>query len=326
MRGMLKLAFVAAGVFLAGFATPCQTPQPPPVKPPADASGRPVEAVPVAEVAGRIITVGDIEEEISYIPPQYFSQYDDDKNKALFVNDHVKAVVYAEEAKKKGLLARDDIKKKIDSYVTGLLCRAFLSDAVDNVRISEEEIRTYYDANKMSFVLPSRVQVRQFQTKTEELASQIKAELDGGTPWDDVAKKHVEDKANVLKCGETDAIQKGDVDVDYEKVVFAMSPKEVRGPVKTRAGWFVVQLESKRGAEFQSYDAAKGGIISTLVREKTKATVDKLKADLFSRYDVKVFEDKIHLIRVPPPGKAPASPVKGGAGDSPAKKSAAKPE
>ncbi len=268
----------------------------------------------LAQMGDRIVTVGQLEAEFSRIPPQFVSHFNDPQRKKDYVQSIVDRMVFAEEAKAQGMMDREDVKEKINSYAERILYTEFLKTATEGLEVTNAEAIAFYEANKNEFVTPERIRARHILVKSEEEAAVVKAELDKGADWGELAKKYSVDKSNAERGGDLGFFSRGRMVKEFEDAAFTMNPGEVKGPVKTQFGFHIIKLEEKQAAQTQDFAQAEKAVTSKLMTQKREARLKELRDTLGAKYSVTVNWDKVNDIKV---GSGAAAPGRPGARPTP---------
>ncbi|MFZ7945305.1 MULTISPECIES: peptidylprolyl isomerase [Bacillaceae] len=124
--------------------------------------------------------------------------------------------------------------------------------ALKDVKVSEKEIKEYYDSYQPD------IKARHILVKDEATANEVKKKLDSGAKFDEVAKEYSTDTASAQNGGELGTINntnKGQYDPDFTKAAFALKANEISAPVKTQFGYHIIQVTEKK--EKKSYDEMK---------------------------------------------------------------------
>ncbi len=250
----------------------------------------PAEASRLATVVvsgdGLKITVGDIEQSLKYVPPQFMEHFDNPDKKEAFIREYVTKIIFAREAKAKGLMENEKIKKEIDDYINNMLYIEYSKELTDNIPISNEEIKAFYESNRMQYAMPERVRVRHILVKNEEDAAKVKAQLGQGADFGEVAKQHSIEKISAAKGGDMGAIRKGDTDVEFEKAAFSLPIGQAFGPVKTRHGFEFLRVEAKLPMEILPLESVKPTILNQITVKKKNAILDAARAEYIKKYKV----------------------------------------
>src|SRR3954469_7236891 len=106
-------------------------------------------------------------------------------------------------------------------------------------KVSDAQIKDFYNKNKDRFAQPERRDLRIVLTKTEAKANQAKAALQSGQSWKTVAKKYSIDQASKAQGGKLPAQAKGTLERSLDEAVFSAPKGKLTGPVKTQFGYYV---------------------------------------------------------------------------------------
>lgn len=170
-----------------------------------------------------------------------------------------------------------------------------LSKYLDKV-VSDDEKRSYFDANENSFngerVKASHVLIdtREIETDAElEEARQkiggIKKEIDKGADFAEMAKKH-SDCPSAEDGGDIGFFQrKGSVVEEFAKVAFSMKVGEVSEPIKTEFGYHIIKVTDREEGKDVSYEDVEEMVDFVYMQIKTEA----LLKGLIEKAEIEVF-------------------------------------
>jgi len=143
-----------------------------------------------------------VEQAIDDIPEAVLSE---DSVEALtqYRDNWIRQQLLVQEAKRLGLEQKSKIQQKIDRAREEILRQALkdyvLTSSEKDVQISDEEARTYYQANKEQFVLEEDfVKFRHMRTKTIKEARNARQDLLDGVPWPEVARTYAINPSTVI--------------------------------------------------------------------------------------------------------------------------------
>jgi foldase protein PrsA len=146
-------------------------------------------------------------------------------------------------------------------------------------KVSDAQIKAYYEKNKARFAQPERRDLRIVLTKDEAKAKEAKAAIDGGQSWKSVAKKFSIDQASKNQGGVLLAVAKGQQEPSLDKAVFGAEKGELSGPVKTQFGWYVFQVTKVTPKSQQTQQQASQTIKGILASENQQKALDKFIKD-----------------------------------------------
>jgi foldase protein PrsA len=154
----------------------------------------------------------------------------------------------------------------------------------EDTKVSDGDIKDYYDKNKQRFAQPERRDLLIILTKTKEKADAAKQALESGQPWKEVAKKYSIDEASKAQGGKLPGVAKGQQEKSLDTAVFGAEKGVVSGPVKTQFGWYVFEVTKVTPASQQSLDQSKEAIKNLLKSQKQQKSLDDWIKDFRERY------------------------------------------
>ena len=125
--------------------------------------------------------------------------------------------------------------------------------------VSEEEIRAYFESRAAGQQRPGSVSFQRVMVVPEpdsaasdsarEVAQRALDEIRGGTDFAVAARRYSEDPGSREEGGDLGWIRRGDVVPRFADMAWAAPPGRAVGPIRTRFGWHVIQVENVRGGE-----------------------------------------------------------------------------
>jgi foldase protein PrsA len=146
-------------------------------------------------------------------------------------------------------------------------------------KVTDEQIKTYYEKNKKRFAQPERRDLRIVLTRNKAKADQAKAALEGGDSWKSVAKEYSIDQASKDNGGQLLAVAKGQQEPSLDKAVFGAQKGQLTGPVKTQFGYYVFEVQKVTPASQQNQQQATQTIKGILASENQQKALDKFIKD-----------------------------------------------
>jgi tetratricopeptide (TPR) repeat protein len=124
--------------------------------------------VVVAKIRDREITMTELENEIEELPPSVQSQFKDKEGKLKFLQSYIGSELLYHTALRQGLDKDKDIKEDMLQFQKQMMINKLLAQEIpQDIKISETEIKLYYDAHGEEFK----------DKKLNEVKSQIESEL-----------------------------------------------------------------------------------------------------------------------------------------------------
>jgi foldase protein PrsA len=180
-------------------------------------------------------------------------------------------------------------------------------------KVSDAQIKDFYDKNEDRFAQPERRDLRVVLTKTEAKANEAKDALDSGQSWKAVAKKYSIDEASKAQGGKQPAQAKGTLERSLDEAVFSADKGKITGPVKTQFGWYVFEVEKVTKASQQTLEQAKETIRQTLQSQNQQKALDAFLKDWEKKWKEKTECREGFVTSVCKGGKATPTPTPAGA-------------
>lgn len=132
------------------------------------------------------------------------------------------------------------------------------------VKVSDEEIKTYYDTNLESLKTPEQVRASHILVATKEEADSVLASLKGGADFAALAKEKSTDTGSKDAGGDLDFFSKGVMEEPFETAAFALKDGELSGVVETSHGFHVIKTTEHKAAVTPTLEEKKEEIKQTL--------------------------------------------------------------
>jgi peptidyl-prolyl cis-trans isomerase C len=195
-----------------------------------------------------------------------------DDNVLSFLID-MKLVSKAAEDKKVG--DSEDFKKRLAFTRNRLLMDSLLASEAKAATTDDAMKKVYEDASKQ-IGGEQEVHARHILVETEDEAKAVKAELDKGADFAELAKKKSKDPG-ASDGGDLGFFTKEQMVPEFANVAFAMEPGKISDPVKTQFGWHVIKVEEKRSRKPPEFDQVKAQIETYVTRKAQADYVAKLR-------------------------------------------------
>ena len=207
-----------------------------------------------------------------------------------------KEIIY-DDAKKSGILNSAEYKKEYNRLVNRmkkeLAVQVWQKKLLDSIKISNKELKDYYNKNKAEFQEKESVHARHILVKTKEEAQKIIDQLKGlhgeklKAKFIELAKKDSTGPSGP-KGGDLGYFSQGQMVPAFNDKVFSMKKGTVTlQPVKTQFGYHVIYLEDKKPAMTRSFDEVKTFIEQRLKMEKFKKVFKQKMDELQKKATIK---------------------------------------
>jgi peptidyl-prolyl cis-trans isomerase C len=195
-----------------------------------------------------------------------------DENVLAFLID-MKIVAKAAEDKK--VADTEEFKKRFTFTRNRLLMDSLLASEGKAATTDAAMKQVYEDASKQ-IAGEQEVHARHILVETEDEAKAVKAELDKGADFADLAKKKSKDPG-ASDGGDLGFFTKDQMVPEFSAVAFALEPGKISDPVKSQFGWHIIKVEEKRNRKPPEFDQVKAQIETYVARKAQADYVGKLR-------------------------------------------------
>ena len=224
----------------------------------------------LAQVNGKPITEDDVNRFIAALG-RGAQAYNNPQGRAAVLEQLIAQRLFLLDAQR-NLLERDQaFKDQLAAVKEQLLMEYAISKCVESVRVTEEDVRGYYDSHKEEMTEGETVNASHILVDSEEKASELLAAITAGEiTFEDAAKAHSSCPSS-QQGGNLGDFGRGQMVPEFDTACFEMEIGEVRGPVKTQFGYHLIRLNAKNAAEPLSYNDVRAQLYEQLTREKQQA-------------------------------------------------------
>ncbi|WGR94425.1 peptidylprolyl isomerase [Bradyrhizobium sp. ISRA443] len=183
--------------------------------------------------------------------------------------------IVAKAAEDKKVENSDEFKKRLAFARNRLLMDSLLATE-GKAATTDEAMKKVYDEAAKQISGEQEVHARHILVETEDEAKAIKAELDKGADFAELAKKKSKDPG-ASDGGDLGFFTKEQMVPEFSAVAFSLEPGKISDPVKSQFGWHIIKVEEKRNRKAPDFNQVKGQIETYVTRKAQADYVAKLR-------------------------------------------------
>ena len=148
-----------------------------------------------------------------------------------------------------------DEHEKVKIELTAIIPRNVIADSA--VKLSDEEVADYYRKHQddfkrpstayMSFVALPRLTNASDTAIARARADSARAEIAGGAPFADVARRESSDTMSASRGGDLGEWTRGAMDPAFDSAAFSLPLHTVSQPVLSQFGYHIIEMTSRKG-------------------------------------------------------------------------------
>ncbi|MBD3426161.1 MAG: hypothetical protein GF409_02900 [Candidatus Omnitrophica bacterium] len=245
----------------------------------------------IASIGSSEITLDDLNERISNLPPRYRQIVQ--KRKDEFLEEIINDKLLYQEAVRSGLAKEKDVQEVIQRAKEKILIARLLKDRVeDPIEVTDEEILEFYNTNNDKYMTPEIMRVSHILVPSEAEAEAIRARIASGEDFEAIARaKSVDPTAQ--RGGDIGYFPKGQLMPKFEQACAELDVGEVSGVVKTKLGYHIIKLTDRKPPELRPLDQVKDDIISKLRTIEKQQRFNELMTELREKTSIKINEEAL---------------------------------
>lgn len=210
--------------------------------------------------------------------------------------DQYKAMFKTEERFKSYLQNAKLTKEGIKTNLSKNLKLRLLLEKLGGKKVTDKEVRAYYDENQAKYKVREQVRARHILLKTAKDAdpakiAEVKAKADtiaaeakknnSDDAFAALAKKHSEGPT-APRGGDLSFFARNRMVKEFDEKAFSMKVGEVSDPVKTRFGWHIIRVVERKDPRTRPFAEVKDSIERTLKNRANRTArqdlIEKLRA------------------------------------------------
>ncbi|UWR07134.1 peptidylprolyl isomerase [Ruegeria sp. B32] len=223
----------------------------------------------VARVNGDEITLGHVIATAAGLPPQY-QQLEDEVLYQFIVEQLIQQQLLSQE--------QDELTRLNALMLTNeerSLKAVQTVSQITDAQVTDDAIQAAYDAQFADFQGEDEFNASHILVATEDEAKEIKAQLDDGADFAELAKEKSTGPSGP-NGGALGWFGKGQMVPEFEQAVIGLEKGQVSDPVQTQFGWHVVILNDKRKSEAPELAAVRDELAQSVRQEAIQAKIDEL--------------------------------------------------
>jgi len=187
---------------------------------------------------------------------------------------------YEKAVKQQGLTddqAREAIRQQ-------LISQALFKKVTGGVKVTDSDVKQYYDTHKTQYVQPESRDVRHILVTKNPLADSLYQQLKNGGNFAKLAKQYSKDPGSAANGGKL-TVSKGQTVPQFDKAAFELKTGQISQPVHTQYGYHIIQaLSAVKAATTTKLSQVRASIRQQHEQRKKNDEITKWLADTKKSY------------------------------------------
>ena len=169
-----------------------------------------------------------------------------------------------------------EFKAELAKLRENLLINYAGNKVISAVRVSDEDVKKYYDDNLDKFKQGETVNADHILVESEEKALEILAKIESGEiSFADAAKEHSSCPSG-QRGGNLGDFGRGQMVPEFDKAVFELEVGEItKTPVKTQFGYHLIKLNSKSDSSIMPFEEIASQLSEMVLNERRREAYER---------------------------------------------------
>ena len=238
-------------------------------------------------------TVSDLIEGLKRLPPYRRPKFSSEADLLGYCKDALIQELLVKYAEEHGVEDSPEYKKKLTETIEREMLRKFKNDEIySKAKVTEDEVRKYYDEHQDEFMTPEQVNVREIQVATAAEAKKLAKQAKAGADFAKLAEEHTLRTSAKSRGGELGFF----TEARYPELFRAaknMKPGDISDPIPAGGKYSVIQLIERKKPEVKQFNLVKKRIENKLLRQKKEEVLKKWVEEQKKKVKVRIFEDRL---------------------------------
>ena len=222
----------------------------------------------LAKVGDKEISNLDIDSAIQGLDPYQAQQFQTEQGRKYVLEDLVNQELLYMYDKDNKIDQDEAFRKEMAEIEKNVLKQYVINQILTSVQVTDDEKRTFFEANKANFSNPPTANAKHILVDTEEKANEILAQIKAGeVTFEDAARAHSTCPSKD-QGGDLGTFGRGQMVPEFEAATFAMEVGDISDPVKTQFGYHIIKLEAKNEESIPTYEEVADKVEKTLMFQK----------------------------------------------------------
>jgi peptidyl-prolyl cis-trans isomerase C len=241
----------------------------------------------LAIVNGKEITQNDLDIAISRFPGERQGYFRNEEGKKQLLDQMVSFELIYNYAKDNGIEQEQDYIERLEAAKKVLLTQTAINKILSEVRLTDDEIKAYYDVNKELFKTEEAANARHILVNSLEEANEIRSKIVEGMNFEMAAMQYSTCPSKA-QGGNLGQFTRGRMVPEFEDAAFKLEVGAISEPVKTQFGYHLIKVENKSEASVKPLEEVYSVIKSELLNQRESYKYMQFTEGLKDKYKVEI--------------------------------------
>lgn len=248
----------------------------------------------VAFVGRRRITESDFINRLEELPAYYRGFVSTEGGKRQYLSGIIKEEILLQKAQDENIQRIPEVARRLEELRREVLLGAVIGHIQrEEIRVSEQDIRDYYELNRERFSDPVQLKVSHILLSDEMTARDILSQIQRRVSFEKLARENSLDTFTAINGGDMGFIERGDMPEEFEEAAFSIERiGGVSEIVRSPFGYHIIKLTGRQRRRATDLEEASDTIRSRIEQEKFNELLERYQR----KYNVRINYDILDAI------------------------------
>lgn len=224
----------------------------------------------LAKVGTLAVTESDVNDFIAGLG-QRGAAYNTPEGRRAVLNQLIGNKLLLLDAQRNLYEAESEFRAQLARLKEDLLISYAADKAISSARVTEADVKKYYEDNKDKFVTGESVNASHILVDTEEKALEVLAKIESGEMTFEEAAQAYSSCPSKDAGGSLGDFGRGQMVPEFDEAVFSMNVGETtKTPVKTQFGYHLIKLNAKTESKALEFEQIRDDLEQMMFQEKRR--------------------------------------------------------
>jgi len=224
----------------------------------------------LAKVGTLTVTEAEVTEFIAGLG-QRGAAYNTPEGRRAVLNQLVSNKLLLLDAQRNLYEAESEFRAQLARLKEDLLINYAADKAISSVKVTEADVKKYYEENKAQFATGETVNASHILVSTEEEATRVLGKINSGEMTFEEAAQTYSSCPSKEAGGNLGDFGRGQMVPEFDTAVFEMNVGEITDtPVKTQFGYHLIKLNAKNESKELAFEEVRGDLEQMMFNEKRR--------------------------------------------------------
>lgn len=198
----------------------------------------------IAVVNGKEITQKDLDIAILRFPQDRQAYFKSENGQKQLLDQLISFELIHSYAVDNDIDKDENYKIRLEEAKKEILTQTAIGRILEDVKVTDEEVKDYYEANKNYFMSQEVVSARHILVDSLELANEIKNKIENGLNFEMAAMQYSSCPSKE-QGGNLGQFTRGRMVPEFETAAFQLAVGQISEPVKTQFGYHIIKVDEK---------------------------------------------------------------------------------